>query len=59
MPAISALRVDKSMGSARNLIVVEPQPSCTELLSKNPIPLTKVVNGWQLMLVHPTVDGDQ
>jgi hypothetical protein len=46
-------------GQSSALIVGEPQSTSGKLFSKNAILLTEVVNGWQLMLVHPTSNGDQ
>src|SRR5215471_10415888 len=38
---------------------MEAHPSAAELLSKNAVLLTKVINDLQLALVHPAGDGDQ
>src|SRR5258708_24005591 len=41
------------------LIIIEAQSSATELLAKNPVLLTKVIDDLQLTLIHPTGNGDQ
>ena len=41
------------------LVVTEAYSSAAELLSKNAILLTKVINDLQLSLVHPAGDSDQ
>jgi hypothetical protein len=41
------------------LVVVDPQPAPTELLSQNTIFFAKVVDDLQLTLVHPSGDGGQ
>jgi hypothetical protein len=45
-------------GQAPTLTVGEPQSSSAELFSQNAILLAQIVNDEQLMLVHPTGDGD-
>jgi hypothetical protein len=46
-------------GQSSALIVGEPQSTSGQLFSQNAILLTKVVNSQQLMLVHPTSNGDE
>ena len=47
------------VGQATALVVAESQALVAELLAKNPVLLTKVVNHLQLALVHPAGDGYQ
>jgi hypothetical protein len=40
-------------------MVIETQSPITELLAKNPVLLTQIVNDLQLALIHPPGNGDQ
>src|SRR6516225_8676276 len=46
-------------GQSPALIVIEAHSPVTELFSKHPILLAKILNDLQLALVHPPGDGDQ
>jgi hypothetical protein len=41
------------------LVITEPQPPCTELLAQNPVLFAKVVDRMNVLLVHPTSDGNE
>ena len=44
---------------ATPLIVVQPKPATTELLSKNAVLIQQVIDDLQLMTVHPAGEKQQ